>query len=484
MPSGTTGPTGVSGAGDPARPSDESGARLLLALALALGLVRFWRLGTWSLWIDEALTLADSLKGTSFRNFLGYGLMGVYLDQLPLRPDEFALRLPAAVLGWLSLPLTAWAFAPLVGRRAAAGGALLMALSSWHVYWSQNARFYTFALVLSVLGSGLTIRGLVQGRLAQLAAGLAVAAAAGLAHPGAFTLLPVLVAAPSVARAIGRPLPGSSPRTERRLFALGLLGVLAGLPWARGVWETWKQARGGGTPVHFVMTVGYFFTPLLGAAALAAGVLAFRARRAGALFTALVALGVLALWIAVATLARASAQFVFFLLPWVVTLAATPLAQKSATTRGAPGASGAAWMFVLCLTLGADLGLYFTERGGGRPPWRDAYRYVWNQRSPGDLIFGMEAPVGEYYLDPTATELRTPASVTYLNRERPEWLDLWSRRPRRTWYVINREQMNDLRPPDRAELARILREECHLAKSFELRADARDLSVHVYLRDT
>ena len=209
MTTGSTGPAELRGTPGPANRGVDRGARTLLALALLLGLVRFWRLGTWSLWIDEALTLSDSVHGGSFKNFLGYGLIGIYLDQLAERPSEFALRLPSAVLGWLSLPLTAWAFWPLVGRRAAAAGTLLLAVSSWHVYWSQNARFYTLALVLSVLGSGLTVRGLLRNRLGLLAGGLAIAAAAGLAHPGAFTLLPVLIVAPSVARLLRRPLPGT-----------------------------------------------------------------------------------------------------------------------------------------------------------------------------------------------------------------------------------------------------------------------------------
>ena len=59
------------------------------------------------------------------------------------------MRLPAALFGWVGIALTYWAFAPTVGRRTAAAAALVLATSSWHMDWSQTARFYTLEIDLT-----------------------------------------------------------------------------------------------------------------------------------------------------------------------------------------------------------------------------------------------------------------------------------------------------------------------------------------------
>jgi len=120
-------------------------AKWILGGALLLGLLRFWHLGTWSLWMDEAFTLADAFHREDISNPFGYRILGVFYGFFEGRPDEFLLRLPSAVLGWLCLPAAYWSLRPLVGRRGGAVAALILSVSAWHIYWSQTARFYTLA---------------------------------------------------------------------------------------------------------------------------------------------------------------------------------------------------------------------------------------------------------------------------------------------------------------------------------------------------
>ena len=44
--------------------------RWILFIALGLGLVRFFQLGEWSLWHDEALALSDALDGPRALGFV------------------------------------------------------------------------------------------------------------------------------------------------------------------------------------------------------------------------------------------------------------------------------------------------------------------------------------------------------------------------------------------------------------------------------
>src|SRR6185295_11543900 len=79
-------------------------AYVFLGLALALGLLRFSSLSTWSLWLDEALTLADVDGGGGGElNPVGYKLFGWFYGLSGARPDEFWMRPPAAVFGLASI---------------------------------------------------------------------------------------------------------------------------------------------------------------------------------------------------------------------------------------------------------------------------------------------------------------------------------------------------------------------------------------------
>lgn len=62
--------------------------------------------------------------------------------------DEASFRLPSALFGILTVPLLFLAGRRLVGARAAFTAAVLLALSSWHIFYSQHARMYALFLFL------------------------------------------------------------------------------------------------------------------------------------------------------------------------------------------------------------------------------------------------------------------------------------------------------------------------------------------------
>ncbi|MEM7305748.1 MAG: hypothetical protein AAF682_03715 [Planctomycetota bacterium] len=452
---------------------------------MAIALLRLWKLGDWSLWHDEALTLSDALDGVGMQNRLGYLLYAALFGGAETRPDELQLRLLPAVLGILTVPLTYWAFRPFVAARHAAAAALLVALSTWHVYWSQNARFYTLAQDLALVGGGLFVRGLYRPRTALVVVGVALVAAAALAHPSAAFLLGGLLAGPWVARAVGLGPERVEPGPWRATLLLAGVGALAGLPWAREVWDTWVGKKDPNA-AHFLFTTGFYVTPAIGVGVLlGTWTLLRRRERAGsAVLAATVA--TFALAFGASLFARMSAQYVFVLLPWIAFVAAAPVG--AFTRRGfsaVPGGLGLAYLALLVLPALANLLLYFTVAHGDRPRWRDAYAYVLTASEPGDLILGMEAPVAEYYLDPDPArmDVREWRQVAYLDRFRANLSSAWGRYPRRTWLVLNREQLEDWGRSDRESFLRNLRDEFRLIEAFPVRVLARDLDVLVYLRE-
>jgi hypothetical protein len=455
-------------------------------LALALGALRFLELARWSLWLDEALTLADSATGGSAANPLGYGLFDWFYGLAPGRPDERWLRLPAAFFGLTSILATRWAFAPFFGPRAAALGAFFVAASVWQLYWSQNARFYTLAQTLALLGGGALLRGLFGGSTARTALGLALLVLSALTHPSAAFLIGPLLCLPWIPSWFEWVPPGGGRERAWGLFGkVGLVAIVLGSGWALRTWLKWEARQGSGSFLHFAKTAGYLFTPGLGLAFLVGVARSWRER------TCFVPLFATVIGLAAAALAsffvRVSAQYVFVLLPWVgacAGLAFRPREEQPETPR----ARRRRMLLALLVALPSlvESGLYFTLRHGDRPRWREAYAYVFEHRGPQDLVLGMEAPVAEYYLNPTTRTLRRWTAVTWLDDYRSRLPLDWARYGRRVWFVVNRTQLEDWTSgpysrENRAELERILREECALAASFEVPLTPRDLDVHVYV---
>ncbi len=472
-------------------------ATWLLWAALALGLVRFLRLGHWSLWFDESATWTDihvGLEGGEIHNPLGYWAIAATVKLLGGIPDEFALRFLPAVAGWCVLPLTWFVFRPFVGSRRAAAAALVLAASTWHVYWSQNARFYTMAQFISLLGAGIVLRGLWSGRIVPTLVGFGVAAVAALFHPSAALVLPALILAPWFVRWLASE--GSKPAFKPALVLalLAIVGALSQIDWVLRTWETYQRQKSSGSPVHYLLTSGFYVTPLWATGALAGTWMAVRQRAGFPLFVLVFTILVLVAALVMSVLARVSAQYVFVVLPWIVVLACLPLPVHSgqAAHAGHVGRTeqdgkrdllGWCYLALLLAPALATTMLYMTTRKGERPQWRDAYEYVWNQRGSNDLVIGMEATVGEYYLAPLRTDLRQPVHVVWLDYWRAGLPEHWARHTRPIWIVFNPEQLLDWRPEDRARFREMLARDCRLVKEFPLYVESRDLSVCVYRRD-
>jgi uncharacterized membrane protein len=147
-------------------------------MVFALG-VRLYRLDARDLWEDEQVTLVDSLgihvpeevtrdesfpartlhtgKGTvEVARFSAGHDQPIYVTLVHLwtrlvRPSEWTLRLPSALLGALSVPLLALVGARLLGTAQGSWAAALLAVAPLHVSYSQEARTYAVAVFLVLL---------------------------------------------------------------------------------------------------------------------------------------------------------------------------------------------------------------------------------------------------------------------------------------------------------------------------------------------
>ncbi len=146
--------------------------QLIGLIALAY-LLRLYHLNAQSMWFDETLSalFAWLPLDAAIQAMLQEGLHHSPLFYILLRPfaaggfNEFCLRFLPAALGVLSVPLIAQIGRMIVGARIGMLAAILLVVSPFHGWYSQEARMYTL-LIASALGAmAFFVRALRASRL-------------------------------------------------------------------------------------------------------------------------------------------------------------------------------------------------------------------------------------------------------------------------------------------------------------------------------
>jgi 4-amino-4-deoxy-L-arabinose transferase-like glycosyltransferase len=205
--------------------------------------LRCFRLGEQSLWIDEVLTWYSAggvvpLGWTELRENVHGPLYSLLLHAWTrIAGDaEWAMRAPSALFGTLTVPAMAWLAHRWLGREAAIPAAWLTACSPFLIWYSQEARNYALLILCACLASAALIGLGRRLRGAETLAYLAAAAAGLLSNLSFVLLAPVHL------------WWWIRPRAERaaRLRRLGI--VAAGLalitsPWFLEAFRLWDWNR-------------------------------------------------------------------------------------------------------------------------------------------------------------------------------------------------------------------------------------------------
>jgi len=130
---------------------------LMTTLAAAL---RLFQLGHQSFWVDEIMTWRACRPdaGLSFwsqilESFQAPLYLAVMWPLVRVADSEFLCRLPSAIAGVATVPFLALVAQRLFDTRTARLSALLLALSPFHIWYSQEARGYAFLILFSVAAS-------------------------------------------------------------------------------------------------------------------------------------------------------------------------------------------------------------------------------------------------------------------------------------------------------------------------------------------
>jgi uncharacterized membrane protein len=149
----------------------------VVAITLAALALRAFQLNAQNLWYDEIgsvkviatplATLAtelerDRVEPTAWLS-MAYWALTKAVASTGVGDRDAALRLTSAVLGTATVPALAWAIAPIVPPGAAVAAAAALALSSFHVWYSQEVRPYVLLVLLVTLAVGAWVRALARG---------------------------------------------------------------------------------------------------------------------------------------------------------------------------------------------------------------------------------------------------------------------------------------------------------------------------------
>jgi 4-amino-4-deoxy-L-arabinose transferase-like glycosyltransferase len=184
------------------RVGDRTDLATIAGLTVLAALLRLPTLSQQSFWLDEGYTMRllrlpfghmlRTVPRTESTPYLYYAVAWVWTRAFG--QGEYGVRSLSAVAGIATVPVVYWAARRIAGRRAAAIAALLIAVSPLMVWFSQEARSYALAALLSSL-TVLCLTGYEGSRRGAWLAGWAASAALGLAthYFLAFVIAPELV---------------------------------------------------------------------------------------------------------------------------------------------------------------------------------------------------------------------------------------------------------------------------------------------------
>ncbi len=241
---------------------------ILVALVVALALaVRLYRLGDENLWIDEVhqVRVSSQSYGEIIRNYVPDAELGTF-DQAPLsflithpflaEPHaEFWVRLPPALfgtLGVLGMFLLARQLLPFGPSLLAA---LFLAVSPLHVWYSQEARWYSQWVCLTILSYIALIRA-ADSSSRWPWVGYAVAT---LANLYTFIFTPFVVAAQGLSLWCLRSQDQQRNRTIRTFFLVVVVVLVAAGPVIRMVVSHAGTAYSGTARESSMLELPYSF---------------------------------------------------------------------------------------------------------------------------------------------------------------------------------------------------------------------------------
>lgn len=411
----------------------------LAVITLFAAALRSYRLGEWSFWIDEIYTINHATRHFGTPELilnhippLGRWIpLSVILTAQAMHAwgvSEWSARFASAGIGVLTIPILYIPLRKIFDKPVALIAMVLLAVSTWHIFWSQNARFYTSLMLFYSLALFAFYFAIEQDRPLYLIGFYLLFYMAMSERMIAVLVLPVIIV--YLLSVWLLPVAKPSGLRPRNLLILSapLMAFLA--------YEIYLFASTGDfifasdlellappidTPIRFLIVTAFSIgIPIVCLAVFSGAYLHLENSRAGLFFliSAVVPLFLIALAnLFVFTVER----YVFMTLLFWMALAANGIAAIFAIARKQRTILAVGIFFILLADAAGSNLMYYQINHGERLAWREAVDYVRKRMDAGDVIVSTRAPLAAYYLGHDTLEYRDLSPADLEEIDTPIW---------------------------------------------------------------
>ncbi|MFC1975507.1 glycosyltransferase family 39 protein [Chloroflexota bacterium] len=395
---------------------------LITLIAIAL---RFYNLGEWSFWGDEMFTVGGREDGFNYsivRESISLRLIQATVAFLG--PSEWNARLVPAIIGVISIPVFYSLVKKMSGPAVGLVAALLLAVSPWHLYWSQNARFYTSLLLFYTLALLTFYFGLEKDRPWYLLVSLLCLGLAAKERLIALFFVPVVLSYLILLFVLPFEKPPGLRWRNLVIFAgLALIPIVffAG-PYVLNL-SKWLAGFGyaNNSPVWILAGVVFYIgLPTVCMAVLGALYFLSKKSRASLLLSLGAAIPLLTMTL-ISPFHYTANRYVFVsLLSWIIlaSLAAVELLVQA--PKHIKILAVGVLIFLVLHPLSEDV-LYHQYQNGNRDNWKTAFESVRKQKQVGDLVVAANTELGDYYLQDKTMSFRSVDLASIEEGERRVW---------------------------------------------------------------
>ncbi len=417
--------------------------------------------------------------------------------------DEWGARFVPCLAGIASIPLIFLMGRSLVNTRVGMFAACFVALSNWHLFWSQNARGYSFTFLFGILTAWSFYLAIQRDRPLIVIGSLCSVICLILSHTLSVFIIPALAGYaisfklvelfPRARRAFGQTVkePHSLPPSGEKNtgFPAGLRWrnlLIFFLPFAIPLFvfilpefRSWLVSGWGlnewqRSPIYIIFTLVYGLSIPVAVTALFA--LFAKPVENAVRFLVCYAGIPLALFLIASRFQNVAGYYLFFTTPAYFLLCAIGC-DRISRVKSLPAVVRAVLPCVIIVTMLSQNYLYFNVENGGRPKWREAFSTIRSEMKDNDRVVLSLPQMSQYYLP----ELK-PTAIKEVLEKRMELEQKWGAEGARVWFVIDAGTFGVF--DSGRECRQWIRRKARLVETFPVFARAKDRTINLYLWDT
>jgi 4-amino-4-deoxy-L-arabinose transferase-like glycosyltransferase len=379
---------------------------LALGIVALAAVLRWYNLAEWDMWTDEVQTLwtstsGDFKEGPMYRTApINFWLTGLALSALG--DTEIGLRFVPWLAGVITIAFFLWSMPRWFGSRVGLFGGLFLALSMWHVGWSQTGRHFSLQTLLVLISMHLFLLYWLGGRKWANWGSAAFLLGGLFTHSSTAFYLAAILAFLGVGWLAA--MAGESARKPSVWLKAAIpyaVAIAIYLPVFFGIGSYLVENKEAWNPPWNIVGSLLFYMPPWVLLTGLAGAFVLASRRQIPLAVLLLfVIAIPAFLVTVSSaLTIASAAYCLAALPALAILVGTT-GDWLVSEAGEKLKHYAAYALIVgfFLTQGAELAHYYLVYNGLKPRWSEAAAFVEQRRLPKEEFFATEGDVAQYYV--------------------------------------------------------------------------------------